>query len=565
MLLYSLTLELDTKPLANVILLSAVDLPFTSSCLMPDNGLASLAACLVHDGHRVEVWDPGTVDNATGHVATWQRQRICELLELAHRGQLQSADRMELLLLSRELDSGLATTYQQLEQQLEQQMQRSPVDLLGVKLWFGAGAAAAMTLAARLVARHAGLQVFGGGPAATLAPRRVLSAFPVLRGVGLGDGEETIVGLAKHCDGRRSLRSVPNLVLRDGAGHHAADRSWCELDQLPAPLYDPAVYPAMEGRQKLPVYHLDESRGCPMRCIFCAHRSLGGERLRALSAAQVVERMDHLGRDLGASLFRFSGSLSTGKTYHQVAQRLLQQGRRYRYSGFAHVSSVDPGRQGDRALERMRGSGLVALFLGIESGAPELLSGSLGKKVEVEALRRAVTACLEAGIFTCGSVIFPAPGETARTEEQSFALLAELFSGQPNGAVVIQPAFPSPGSGWWEPLSEHGFEGDPEAVFQALLHRRARLLIPTDVLDPMPYSLDGSPFAALVQRAGALRARLEQQGVQVELMDEMVLTATAVGMLPAAFRDLDRRLFATADSEGLEDLAARLEAADVST
>ena len=48
--------------MANALLLNTVDVPSTSSCLMPDNGLAALAASLLDAGHHVQIWDPGTLD-----------------------------------------------------------------------------------------------------------------------------------------------------------------------------------------------------------------------------------------------------------------------------------------------------------------------------------------------------------------------------------------------------------------------------------------------------------------------------------------------------------------------
>lgn len=55
--------------MAQAVLLNAVDVPFTASSLMPDNGLASLAACLADAGHEALVWDLGTVKTVRDHVS----------------------------------------------------------------------------------------------------------------------------------------------------------------------------------------------------------------------------------------------------------------------------------------------------------------------------------------------------------------------------------------------------------------------------------------------------------------------------------------------------------------
>lgn len=539
--------------MAGVILISAADLPYTSSCLMPDNGLASLAACLAAEGHRVRIWDPGTVDTLQQIFTPQQRQQARQLWQQRGSGMPPAGQLAQLTQLCAASDAALERIYQQATEELDRWVRRLDARLLGIKLWFGAGAMAAMGLARRLVRLHPRLRVFAGGPAASLAPRALLEAFPLLGGACVGDGEQTIVALAEHCAGKRPLASVPNLVLRDGARPARTEQRRVALDDLPHPLYEPQVYPAMAAQQKLPLFHLDESRGCPMGCSFCVHPTLTGATERALRATRVVRRMDQLHQQFGVRHFRLSGSWAPGRRLGQLAAALER--RRYHYAGFAHLGALAP-----RDLPRLARSGLVGLFFGLESGAQQLLDGSLGKRLRPADAPRVLGACMEAGVFASGSVIFPAPGETAQTEARTEALLVQLFADQALGAAVIQPAFPSPGSAWGQHPEGHGFGLDRRQLLSALLSRRAPTALQPALLaeqEAPAYTLHGEPFSQLARRAATLRQRLQRQGVTTGVNDELVITAHAVGLDPVALYQLDAEIFATADHERADELLAR--------
>jgi hypothetical protein len=427
------------------------------------------------------------------------------------------------------------------------------VDLLGLKLWFGPGLQAGLELAASLARRHPGLKVFVGGPMATLIPQRLLQQFGVVQGVCVGEGEETIVALAEHCDSGRSLSGVPNLVTRDGAGFSAAPRSFPDLESLPRPVYSPEVYPAMEGGQKLPIVYVDDSRGCPRTCPFCGHRVFSGRTRRERSAERVVSYMEAYRQELGARAFRFTGSSTPQRLYQQVAELLLERQDDFLYSGFAHLGSWRGA-----GHPRLRRSGLAALFVGIESGSAQLLRGSLGKPLSLVRLSTQVRACMDAGIFVCGSVIFPAPGETQKTEAETLALLLGLFQGRELCSVPVQPAFPAPYSRWWREMAVFGFEADHQALLTDLLRRRARRFAPLHAADPLPYRLDGQPFAKLSERAAGLVRQLGEHGILTGMSDETVLIALAAGYTPGEFRRMDREIFVLGDADRMSEVISRV-------
>ena len=539
--------------MAGAILINAIDVPYTVSCLMPDNGLALLAACLLQRGHRAEVWDPGTVSTLGELVDTEGREQLQGLLAKIQSGAMDESMVGQLRAMDRRVVEGLRGIYQRMFQRLERRVAAGGVDFIGLKLWMGAGYRIALELCADLRAQYPSLQVFAGGPVATLAPALLLRQHPVLTGICVGDGEQTVVALAEHCEGRRELADVPNLAHVDGAGLHLPKPSFVDLDQNPHPCYDSEIYPSTAGDQCLPIPCIDESRGCPMACHFCAHSRLSGSRWRLRGVDHVLAEMRACRQQLGARAFRFSGSYTPAKVYRAVAEGILAGGEPTLFSGFAHVGGL---READ--LPKLRRAGLVALFLGIESGAPELLSGSLGKKTRPARIRQVIRACLDADIFVSASVIFPAPGETAETEAATMELLVGLMAGRENCSVPVQPAFPQPGSLWWEELSRFGFSGDQDELLSAICGLRVRHLLPVSLWEPLPYEMDGQPITHHTARTVAFARQLEARGIMTGMADEAVLIGAAAGYAPRPFQALQRRIFVTADADAMQEIILRV-------
>lgn len=529
--------------MSRVVLFNAVDVPSNWSGLMPDVGLASLAGSLIAAGHTVEIVDVGGVSALERQMDAAQRAAVRAYAAKARAQAVSPSDLLEMMALELSLEAALGALYTAALADVDRRIGWRNVDLLGLKLWAGPGAALSLALVAGIVRRHPALTVVAGGPLATLRPEALLREHPCLRAVVVGYGEESVVGLAGHAAGRTALASVPNLVWRDGATPRATERRTPDPAALPFPCYDPAVYPALQGDEKLPVLCIDESRGCPMDCHFCAHRALSGGDWLRLPADRVVAQMDDAHAQTGAVGFRFSGSFTAAATFRAVAERLAARGAPYRWSAFAHVGGFDTG-----DLPLLARGGLVSLFFGVESGAESLLRTTLGKPVDPRRTRRVLQAALDAGLFVCGSVIVPAPGETPESEAETRALLTEVFAGRENGAALVLPPLLQPGSRWWDEPGRFGFEGDPEAVLDALCSRRTRHLLPMDVFEPLPFRLDGADQRAVAARTAAFTRTLRAAGVLTNMGHDAALFARLAGLEPRALLDLEHDVFLTADA-----------------
>lgn len=108
------------------------------------------------------------------------------------------------------------------------------------------------------------LQIWLGGPEVSYRAGEILEAYPVLRGIMVGEGEETFLQLTEHYkEGTISLEHIKGIVYRNGEVICATgERALTDLSKIPF-LYDDMT--PFENR----IIYYETSRGCPYRCSYC--------------------------------------------------------------------------------------------------------------------------------------------------------------------------------------------------------------------------------------------------------------------------------------------------------
>lgn len=534
--------------MATGLLVSYAGSPYALSSLFPDNGLASLAAVLRAAGHACTVWDLNTTDTMARTVDVEARRALTDLWP-----RLQQAPRPEdlgrLLQLSEQVEQRGQQVADDLAARLVAECRRHRVDFVGFKLWNGDGYDGSLRIAARLRHELPGLRLFAGGPAVHYCPETVLTDAPVFDAVIDGDGEEALLELARFVEGRRPLPGVPNLVT--GARAAAAASVASDLSALPMPDYGVEVYPAIDTDDKIRLFCIDESRGCPMGCAFCINRCIEGTKWRTRTPEQVVGEIRALRDRLGTRAFRLAGTFTPPELLASICERLVDERLDVGFGAFLHARAVDEG-----LLTRLRAAGCFGLFVGAESGSDEILKRGMQKSVSASRLQAALGACLDAGLFVAASFIFPAPFETPESEEQTRRLIAAVFAGRPHCAVNV--GFPGlvPRTRWWTEREQYGFalEVEDEAYRRQVLRYKIRHLLPLSLWPELPYALAGQRQAELARRSGALQRWVQEQGIGANLADHDAQVGAALGEAPADFGRRLRRLFFTGDAAGLQQL-----------
>jgi radical SAM superfamily enzyme YgiQ (UPF0313 family) len=322
-----------------------------------------------------------------------------------------------------------------------------------------------------------------------------------------------------------------------------------DLDGLPMPTYDPAVYPAMAGDRKIKIIVIDESRGCKNECAFCVHPMKSHQRVRTKSIPRLTSEIRELDERYGYRVFRFAGSCTPYKLLNEFAAEAIARNIPVRYASFAHVRDSE-----EADFEAIRKSGGLSLFFGIESGSQRILDG-MRKRIRTGQTAETIRRSKAAGIFTVGSIIFPAPGEDAASEAETLDLLR---AAKPD-SLMLQAPIVAPRTDWFTAPERYGIRfRSKEDYLDVIMTWKVRIQLPPRFWSPMPIWIDGRSYRQILARTGRIARRLMELDIPTSITDETYLMSVMAGMEPKAFRDTALASFFSGDTETLQRLVARV-------
>jgi radical SAM superfamily enzyme YgiQ (UPF0313 family) len=254
------------------------------------------------------------------------------------------------------------------------------------------------------------IQTMMGGPHVTFCARETLQTHPELDFIVLGEGERTVVELARTLEDGKNRHAVKGIVFRDGAEIRvsAARELIADLDSLPVP----AHHRLPLGRYRalgMPI-SMTTSRGCPFKCIFCVGRKMVGANVRYRNPIKVVDELEYL-NTLKFHQINIADDLFTANKKHclAVCREIIRRDLTLKWTSFARVDTVSAD-----LLAIMKSAGCEAVSFGIESANPEILK-TIRKGITLPQVVRAVKMCQRAGIIPYASFILGLPGETPQT------------------------------------------------------------------------------------------------------------------------------------------------------
>lgn len=176
-------------------------------------------------------------------------------------------------------------------QHIAREARQSGAFLIGISALFTAYGDVALKTAAAVKEACPHAVIVMGGHHPTAMPESVM-AHPAVDFVLRGDGEQSLPLLAGALQRRQGLSSIPGLVWRRDdetlvKGEPAVVE---ELDRLPAPAFDlvPWSFYRRRGRASVSV---SASRGCPLRCTYCAVNAASYHGFRRRSVDAVMSEL----------------------------------------------------------------------------------------------------------------------------------------------------------------------------------------------------------------------------------------------------------------------------------
>ena len=541
------------KRRARGVLVSYSGYPYTPSSLMPDNGLANLAGSMKREGHEVIVLDFGTVETVRNLYPRHISEKIRPIYKkISEGGKPSLSDKAKIFYLNFELERHQKRQIREIARYIENVLNEFGADFVGLKLWNGDGFTGSVSIAEYLKKANPCIKIFAGGPHADLFKELIMKNTRYIDAVAYGDGEDIICRLAEYAAGdRKNLSEVPNIIYRDASGEIKINKIELitDLNSIPEPLYDEDVYPSMKGDQKIKIITLDESRGCPFGCYFCAQPAKSGHYTRTKSTEKIIREINHIIERYGINVFRYAGSSTPGKLMLAVAKILKDKGIKVMYPSFAEANLLND----EEEMKFLKDSGLVSLFFGIESGSQKMLE-SVHKCLRVEVLKKALEVSRKAGIYTVGSLIYPLPGETPETTEETLRFLEET---KPD-SVPVQFAGLYPGTPWFSHPERYGFQVNRDKYPERVMDYKIKLLFPPAMWKDLGYKIDGKKFKEFSKETMLMIEDIEEIGILTGISDDQFLMAAFAGMTPEEFRDRNREYFFTGDFEKIGEMVEKI-------
>lgn len=260
-----------------------------------------------------------------------------------------------------------------------------------------------------------------GGPHASFDAEAILAGNRHIDFIVRGEGEVTVRELLDSPASRESLFSIDGLSWRDGEKIiHNKNRGFIDdVNILPMPARGLAQMSKYRALGLAP--GMVTSRGCPFECIFCTGSKMIGRRVRYFGVERVLDEFESIA-GYGFDQINIVDDLFTSNQERciEICEGMIRRGIRHKWTAFARVDTVTLP-----LLKKMREAGCTMLCFGIESGNQGILD-RVRKKTTLEAARKAMEICSEAGIVPMSSYIVGLPGESPETVEETMRFAESL-------------------------------------------------------------------------------------------------------------------------------------------
>lgn len=161
------------------------------------------------------------------------------------------------------------------------------------------------------------------------------------------------------------------------------------------------------------------ARSCAFKCSFCTYPVLAGD-LSLMSVDAVEREMLEL-RELGTENISFIDDTFNVPLprFKDLCRMMIRNRFSFRWFSYLRCGNID-----EEGLDLLAAAGCTGVFLGIESGDPEVLK-NMNKKAAADRYKQGIVGLRERGVETYASIIVGFPGETRDSVRRTIDLLNE--------------------------------------------------------------------------------------------------------------------------------------------
>ena len=224
-----------------------------------------------------------------------------------------------------------------------------------------------------------------------------------------GRAKPTLLQIVECLNSGGDLSSVPNIVYFED-GQFSARKFFPRIIHSTKTSSTGAAFPDMDLGVTL---QTRTARSCAFKCSFCNYPGRAGAL--TLTSLEVIEKE----LDLMLALGRVQNVVFIDDTFNVPFPRFkdicrLMIRKKYPFNWFSYFRCSNSD---EEAIDLMAESGCKGVFLGIESGSPNILV-KMNKAATIEKYYRGIEMLRQRNIMTFGSFIVGFPGETDHTVQE---------------------------------------------------------------------------------------------------------------------------------------------------
>lgn len=305
--------------------------------------------------------------------------------------------------------------------EIKQQLSNLKPDIVGISQWTH-NRHSSLDLA-RLVRNEApDCTVIMGGVHATFSFPDILHTGSPVDCVVLGEGEETLLEIVRHCRNGLGWHNASGIAYLDGGEVVVTStRSHLNnLDQLPvaAAFFEHSIGVNIPLQSEFII----TTRGCPSACFFCSSPSFWDRKVRFRSPENIVNEIEYIRDRYGLIYFSLRDDTFTIDRARTIefCRLLIDRRLHVLWNCQSRVNTLD-----EELLVWMKRAGCECIQLGVESGSQRILT-RLGKSIHPSQVERAAGLIRKVGINLSIYLISDVPGETEEDIRQTIDLIQRI-------------------------------------------------------------------------------------------------------------------------------------------
>jgi radical SAM PhpK family P-methyltransferase len=229
-------------------------------------------------------------------------------------------------------------------------------------------------------------------------------------------GEWTLSQIIECLRTGGALSAVPNIAYMCGGELHRTPPAG-EANSLDESFID---WRTFADQDLGPTLQTRTARSCAFSCSFCNYPERAG-KLTLATLDTVEKELDSM-RDLGyvKNVVFIDDTFNVPlQRFKDICRLMIRKDYRFNWFSYFRCSNSD-----EEAIALLAESGCKGVFLGIESGSPQILR-NMNKAATIEKYVKGMELLQEYGVLTFASLIFGFPGETGATIDETIHFIKQ--------------------------------------------------------------------------------------------------------------------------------------------